>query len=108
MLILTENTPFALVAPATLIDFYQTMEDYAFGFWGASLIRLLRFGGWALTLFLPSIYIAVIAVNPEMVPSELYYRAPRYFDSVDWNQLFPTVPIEFSVTVQVNRTGLTR
>lgn len=69
--ILVDNVPFALAAPTTLMDFYQTMDDYSFGPWGASAMRLIRFIGWLLALFLPSVYIAVIAVNPEIMPGEL-------------------------------------
>jgi spore germination protein KA len=71
VLILTDNTPFVLSAPSILIDFYQTTEDYVFGFWAATFVRLVRLAAWAITFFLPSLYIALIAVNPEMVPNEL-------------------------------------
>jgi len=71
VVILADNSPFSLSAPSVLLDFYQTMDDYHFGFWGASMIRLVRFIGWLLTLYLPAVYIALIAVNPEMLPHKL-------------------------------------
>jgi spore germination protein KA len=70
-LLLVDNSPFILTIPGIFVDFYQTMEDYAFGYWAASMVRLLRLVGWASTLFLPALYVALIAVNPEMVPNEL-------------------------------------
>lgn len=71
VLIMTDNTPFVLGVPSVFMDFYQTMEDYVFGFWGATLVRGLRLVAWATTFFLPALYISLIAVNPEMVPNEL-------------------------------------
>lgn len=70
-IILMDGHPFAVAAPSVLMDFYQTMDDYHFGFWGASAVRLVRFFGFIISLFMPAIYIALIAVNPEMVPNEL-------------------------------------
>lgn len=69
--ILVEGNPFAISAPSVLMDFYQTMDDYHFSYWAASAVRLIRIVGWMLALFLPAFYIALIAVNPEMVPNEL-------------------------------------
>ncbi len=71
VVIMADNSPFTISAPSVLMDFYQTMDDYHFGFWGASMIRIVRLIGWLLTLYLPAIYIALIAVNPEMVPNKL-------------------------------------
>lgn len=71
VVLLVDNSPFALSMPSVFADFYQTMEDYAFGYWGATMIRLLRVVGWATSFFLPALYVALIAVNPEMVPNEL-------------------------------------
>lgn len=70
-LIMIDGHPFVTAAPSVLIDFYQTMDDYHFNYWGGSAVRLVRFIGWVLALFMPPIYIALIAVNPEMVPNEL-------------------------------------
>ncbi|MFZ5828349.1 MAG: spore germination protein [Bacillota bacterium] len=71
VVILVDNVPFCLAVPSTLMDFYQTMDDYNFSPWGSSMVRVMRFLGWLLAIFLPSVYIAVIAVNPEMMPGEL-------------------------------------
>ncbi|MCY0900325.1 MAG: spore germination protein [Firmicutes bacterium] len=69
--ILVDNTPFAMVVPNTLADFYQTLEDYTMSFWGASLERLVRFLGLILGLLLPPLYIALTSVNPELLPTKL-------------------------------------
>jgi spore germination protein KA len=71
VVILTENSTSSMAVPSVLVDFYQTMDDYYFSYWGATMLRMIRFIGWILGLFGPSVYIALLAVNPEMVPNEL-------------------------------------
>lgn len=69
--ILVDNTPFAIVMPNTLMDYYQTMEDYTISFWGASLERIIRFLGLFLGLLLPPLYISLTSVNPELLPTKM-------------------------------------
>lgn len=71
VVILIDNTPYALTVPSTLMDFYQTTDDYTTSFWGASLERLIRFLGLFLGLLLPPLYIALTSVNPELLPAKL-------------------------------------
>ncbi len=69
--ILTDNTPFVLLAPVTFISFLGTAEDhYIHPLFGSSL-RLLRFVTLNLTLLLPSFYIAIITFHQEMLPTRL-------------------------------------
>lgn len=68
IIILADNDPFALAVPATVMDFYQTAQDYRFTFWEGSYTRLIRFAGLLLGLYLPSMYIAMSSVNPDMLP----------------------------------------
>ncbi|PKM80022.1 MAG: hypothetical protein CVU89_15655 [Firmicutes bacterium HGW-Firmicutes-14] len=58
----------ALVVPATSNEFYQTPEDFSFNYWIGTFLRLVRFIGTATSIFLPGLYIAVITVNPELLP----------------------------------------
>jgi spore germination protein KA len=97
VLIMADNTPFVLSVPSTLGDFYQTMEDYGFNYWGASLVRVLRFIGWMLSLYLPALYIAMIAVNPEMVPNELALTIAGAREGLPFPPLVEVVIIEVAV-----------
>lgn len=69
--VLVDNTPFAMVMPNTLMDFYQTIEDYDLSPWYGTLERLIRFIGLALGLLLPPMYIALTSVNPDLLPTKL-------------------------------------
>lgn len=69
--VLVDNSPFVLIMPNTLMDFYQTIEDYVLNSWYATLERLIRFLGLFLGLLLPPLYIALTSVNPQLLPTKL-------------------------------------
>ncbi|HHY92609.1 MAG TPA: spore germination protein, partial [Firmicutes bacterium] len=69
--ILTDGTPFALSVPATLSGFMQAPEDY-YERWPVSLgIRVFRYLGLFLSMFLPSLYVAITTFHQEMLPTPL-------------------------------------
>lgn len=71
--ILVEGTPFALIAPITFSNVLQSPEDYYERWTIGSLLRLLRYLGAFLSIFLPALYIAIIGLQPGMIPSQLAF-----------------------------------
>jgi spore germination protein KA len=71
VLILVDGDPFVLAAPAPMADFYRTAADYSSSWVDASFSRCIRFGGWAMGVYLPALYIALTEVNPGLVPPAL-------------------------------------
>ncbi len=69
--ILVDNDPFVSLVPATLMEFYQTTQDYAFSFWEATLVRMIRLIGLVLGLYLLPAYIALTSVDPDLAPTKL-------------------------------------
>lgn len=69
--IMVDTTPMALIAPATFPMFLQAAEDYYSRVHFATFIRLLRFMAMAITLFLPSMYVAIVTYHQEMLPTPL-------------------------------------
>lgn len=69
--IIVDNTPFALIAPATITALLQSPEDYYERFFIASAIRLLRYLAILIALILPALYIAVTSYHPGMLPASL-------------------------------------
>lgn len=66
-----ENTPYVYLAPAILINFFQSSEDYYNNYLISSFIRSLRFVAAAIVIFLPPIYISLTAFHHELLPVEL-------------------------------------
>ncbi|HBF38807.1 MAG TPA: hypothetical protein DDW50_16000 [Firmicutes bacterium] len=57
-----------IIVPVTINDLYQSPEDYYWGFWFGSFLRFLRILGNNIAVALPGLYIALLGVNPEVLP----------------------------------------
>ncbi|WP_238357898.1 spore germination protein [Cohnella zeiphila] len=69
--VLVDHTPSILIAPAYLVDFIGSSEDYYVRTVYASMIRLLRLLAFSIALTLPSIYIALSTFHSELIPTVL-------------------------------------
>ena len=85
--IMVDNSPFALIVPATVGTLMQSTEDYYTRWPEASFIRLLRIMAILICLLAPSGYIAVTAYHPGMLPTKLAY----YLAASRVNVPFPAV-----------------
>ena len=71
IIIIIENTPFALIIPGMFIDIFHTPEDNYQQPINVTITRILRFIGFFITLFTPAIYIALTTYNFEIIPDNL-------------------------------------
>lgn len=69
--IIVDNSPFALIVPATLNTMLQSAEDYYLRPCIMTIIRHIRNLAFILSLTAPSLYIALISYNPEIIPNKL-------------------------------------
>lgn len=69
--ILIDNTPFALIVPATFNAFFHAAEDHYIRWIPATVLRLLRFIAGTLSLIAPALYIAVTSYHPGILPTGL-------------------------------------
>lgn len=70
VILFVDGSPFALIVPSVFSQFYQTTEDYNERFLLVSFIRLARLVALMFSLIFPSLYVAVISFNPELIPTE--------------------------------------
>lgn len=71
IVILVENSPFALVLPGILMDIFHVAEDYYQEPFNVTGTRILRFLGFLITMLTPGIYIALTTYNFEIIPNNL-------------------------------------
>ena len=71
VVLLADNTPYAILLPATLNTFFQAAEDYYERWEIMSFIRCIRFTAALLAVALPGIYIAFTAYHPQLLPTAL-------------------------------------
>ena len=71
--IIVEGSPFALLMPITIGDSLKTIEDYNQRWLISSLLRILRFVSFYMTIFLPALYVALVSYHPELIPTQLLF-----------------------------------
>ena len=71
VIILTDNSPYVLILPSLLFDFFHTPDDYYQKTYNTTFIRLIRIIAFFIAIFLPGIYIAVTTRNYNLVPLPL-------------------------------------
>src|SRR5699024_8615133 len=68
-----DNSPFALIVPATIGTLLQSSEDYYTRWLEASSIRLIRILSVFLVLLPSALYVAISAFHPGILPTRLMY-----------------------------------
>ncbi|TYS16756.1 spore germination protein [Rossellomorea vietnamensis] len=71
VVVFLDRFPFALVLPNEISDMFFLENDRNFTFPLMIAMRLLRIAGALIALILPGLYVALVAVNPEMLRIEL-------------------------------------
>lgn len=80
--IFVDGSPYVLIVPALFVSFIQSAEDYYQRADISSLIRIIRYIAFGISLLLPSIYIAIITFHHEMLPTPLLISVAAQRESV--------------------------
>jgi spore germination protein KA len=97
--ILVDGTPFALLVPAIFTQFLQASEDYYQRADFSSLIRILRFGSFLLTLLVPAAYVAVTTFHQEMLPTRLLISLAAAREGVPFPALIEVLIMEITFEI---------
>ena len=97
--ILIEGTPFALIAPATIADFFRSQEDEYERWTVSSFFRILRFFAILITVFLPGLYIALIEYNHGLIPSKLAFSIAGTREGVPFHAVVEAFMMEFTMEI---------
>ncbi|UOY94209.1 spore germination protein [Ectobacillus sp. JY-23] len=93
--IIINGTPFALIAPATFFQFFQSPEDYYQHYDISSLLRILRIGAFFAAMLAPAIYIALTTQHQAMLPTALVINIASQREGVP----FPTIVEAFMMEI---------
>ena len=101
IVILVENSPFALILPAVLGDFFKSPQDEYQKSFNASFNRIIRMICFFLALLTPAVYIALMTYNQEIIPDQLLISLSAQREGVP----FPTAieVLLFVLTFEVLR-----
>lgn len=96
VVILVNGSPYALVAPGTLIDFISSPEDLNLNYQFSNLLKIIRIFAFAITLLLPGLYIAITNFHQELIPTELLFAIIASRKSIPFPIIFEILLMEFS------------
>jgi spore germination protein KA len=69
--IIIQGTPFVLILPVLLIQFFQSPEDYYENNAFSSFLRLIRIGSFLLNMYASAVYLALITHHQGLIPTTL-------------------------------------
>ena len=96
VVILTDGTPFVLIAPTTFYSLLQSPEDYYEGFLSGTLIRWLRYFFLLIALLLPSVYVAILTYHQEMIPTSLLISVAKSREQIPFPALVEALLMEMT------------
>ena len=86
--VILDNSPFALIMPVFLNDFFISEDDKDSKSINNTLTRILRYVAFFITLMTPAIYIAITTFNHEMLPLEFLISFASQRSSVPFPAFF--------------------
>ncbi|MEG1017022.1 MAG: spore germination protein [Oscillospiraceae bacterium] len=69
--IIVDGTPFALILPHLFAENFQSFDDYTNKPYYATMIRMLKYLAFAISCFLPGIYVAIVNYTPDILPLQM-------------------------------------
>lgn len=99
VILLVDGSPFALILPTVFSQFYQTVEDYSERYLLVSFIRLARLVALIFSLIFPSLYVALISFNPELIPTEFAVAVAGGRAGVPFPSVIEVLVMEVSMEV---------
>lgn len=97
--IVVDGTPFVLTVPMLFIESFQTAEDYYVRPLYSSLVRILRFTAFLITIFAPGIYIALTAFHQEFIPTTLLLSIANAREGTPFPVLIETLVMVFAFEI---------
>ena len=93
--IFVDNTPFVLIVPMTFWAGLQAAEDYYERSIYTTFIRWIRFVLINLSLFLPSLYVAVTTYHPQLIPTNLLISIAAAREGIPFPAVVEALMMEF-------------
>ncbi|WP_246141149.1 spore germination protein [Bacillus marasmi] len=97
--ILVDGSPFVLLAPTVLTDFFQSPEDYYHSFFIGSFMRIVRYVSFMVAMVFPSLYVALVTYHHELIPTDLLISLQAQRQGVPFPAVIEIIVMEFTFEV---------
>lgn len=99
--LLIEGNPTALILPVSFFSFLQAVDDYNFHFFLGSFLRSVRLLALCIAIFVPSLYISLVAFHFEIIPQPLIISVKSSLQNIPYPPLVEALIME--VTIELIR-----
>lgn len=96
VLVMIDNMPLLILAPATFWMQFTTAEDMNLRIWYANFVRVIRGLSVLLSLFLPAVYIALTNFQQEMIPSDILMAMAGARQNMPYPTILEVLILEFA------------
>lgn len=97
--ILVDNSPFAIIVPATLPNLFQSPDDYYQRWLNASITRVIRTFALILSVMLPALYVAITSFHTAIIPTRLAYSIAASREGVPFPAFIEALIMEISLAL---------
>ena len=95
--IIVNGSPYVLLAPATMSSMMQVTEDRYQRWTYSSFLKILRWLAFLVSITAPSLYVAVVAYNPGLMPADLLLVTAANRINVPFSAVTEVVIMEFFI-----------
>lgn len=88
IVVLVDGSPYALIIPAVLNDFFLNSEDDSGKSINISFTRFIRYISFFMSILTPALYIAITAYNQELLPTDLLVSFASQRENVPFPAFF--------------------
>ena len=88
VIIMVDNSPYALIIPGLLVDYFKTSEDFYSKNINVTFTRIIRYLAFFISILTPAIYLTLITYNQEIIPTELLVNFATQRDGVPFPAFF--------------------
>lgn len=99
IVIILDNSPYALILPSFFIDFFHTPDDYYQKDTTISFIRIIRLCAFFISIFIPAFYIAVTTHNQDAIPLSLLSSFTAQRQNVPFSALIEALFMSLSFEI---------
>lgn len=97
--VIMNGSPDAVISPSTFLEMFMSVEDLYNRWSTATMLRLIRFFGFFVTIFLTSTYVSVLTFHPEMLPPALLTLLSESRSKVPFPPLIEVLLMELFIEI---------
>lgn len=97
--IIVDMSPYVLIMPTFLVDYFHTVDDYYQKPINISFIRIIRLLAFLMAIFTPAFYLAVTTHNFDLIPLDLLLSLKAQRESVPFPALIEAMIMSISFEV---------